>query len=152
MELQSEKRQHNIINEFQQLKNWEEYYKYIIRLGKTLPRLEDHLYQEKFLVKGCQSRVWLFAKLNDRGQMILKADSDAMIVKGLVSLLLRLYSGLSPSEVLKTKPIFIETLGFKDHLSPGRNNGFLSMIKQINLYAQAFVLTQRGKATSAKNN
>ncbi len=145
MEQQSEKRQRNIINEFQQLKNWEDSYKYIIRLGKNLPKLEDSLYQEKFLVKGCQSRVWLFAQLNDKGQMILKADSDAMIVKGLVSLLLRVYSDLPPSEVLKTKPVFIETLGFKDHLSPGRTNGFLSMIKQIHLYAQAFVLTQSEK-------
>ena len=142
VELQSEKRQHDIISEFQQFKSWEEYYRHIIKLGKSLPKLEDSLYQEKFLVKGCQSRVWFFASLNDKGEMILKADSDAMIVKGLVSLLLRLYSGLPPSEILKTKPIFIETLGLDEQLSPGRSNGFLSMVKQIKLYAQAFILTE----------
>ncbi len=145
MELQSEKRQHDIINEFRQFKSWEEYYKHVIQLGKNLPKPEDSLYQEKFLVKGCQSQVWLFASLNDRGEMILKADSDAMIVKGLVSLLLRLYSGLPPSEILKTKPVFIETLGFHEQLSLGRANGFLSMVKQIMLYARAFTLTQSVK-------
>ena len=139
-QIQSEKRQYDIINEFKELKNWEEYYKHIIRLGKELPKLEDNFYQEKFLVKGCQSQVWLSAELNNKGQMILKADSDAMIVRGLVCLLLRLYSGLPPSEILKTNPVFIETLGFKEHLSPNRTNGFLSMIKQIKLYAQAFTL------------
>ena len=145
MEVSAEKRQNEIIGEFNQLQGWEEYYKHIIKLGKDLPKLDEFLYQEKFLVKGCQSRLWLFAKLNEKGQMILKADSDALIVKGLVSLLLKVYSGLPPEEVLKSKPEFIETLGFKEHLTPSRANGFLSIVKQIKLYAQAFILTQ-GKA------
>ena len=122
---QAEKRQQAIIEEFSQLSGWEERYKNIM----------------KFLVKGCQSQVWMHAHLNDDKKMILEGDSDAMIVKGLVALLLRAYSGLTPQEILKSSPKFIEELGFKDHLSPSRANGFLSMLKQIHLYAQAFTLT-----------
>lgn len=136
-------RQQQIIGEFSQLKSWEDRYKKIIQIGKALPKLSEDLYDEKFLVKGCQSQVWLHASLNDQGQMVLQGDSDAMIVKGLVALLLRAYSELPPAEVLKTPPQFIEELGFKDYLSPSRANGFLSMVKQIMLYAQAFVLTAR---------
>lgn len=140
MESQAHKRQQDIIAEFESLGGWEDRYKHIIKIGKDLPKLEDDLYQDQFLVKGCQSRVWLHASLNDQGQMILKADSDAMIVKGLVRLLLRVYSGLTPQEILQTSPEFIEKLGFKESLSPSRANGFLSMVKQIMLYAQAFAM------------
>ena len=142
--MESESRQKDIINEFEKLHNWEERYRYIIQIGKKLPKMEDHLYQSQFLVKGCQSQVWLFAQVDEKGRMMLKADSDALIVKGLVSLLLRLYSGLPPDEVLKTKPhFFIERLGFREHLSPIRANGFLSMVKQIMFYAQAFTMLQQ---------
>ncbi len=138
MSTEGEKRQQAIVEEFSSLSGWEDRYKKIIQIGKELPELPEELYQEKFLVKGCQSQVWLHASLNEEGRMILKADSDAMIVKGLVSLLLRAYSGLPPKEVLTTPPNFIEELGFKESLSPSRANGFLSMIKQTMLYAQAF--------------
>ncbi|MEM7646137.1 MAG: SufE family protein [Pseudomonadota bacterium] len=135
-------RQQEIIDEFNQLKSWEDRYKQIIKIGKGLEKLPEDLYQEKFLVKGCQSQVWLHAHKNEQGQMILQADSDAMIVKGLVALLLRAYSGLTPQEVLEAPPEFIQQLGFQESLSPSRANGLLSMIKQIMLYAQAFQLTQ----------
>ncbi len=143
MESLGKQRQQEIIAEFKQCSGWEERYKHIIKVGKELPRLSDELYDDKFLVKGCQSQVWLHAQLNEQGQMILHGDSDAMIVKGLAALLLRLYSGLAPAEVLQTPPTFIEDLGFKDYLSPSRANGFLSMVKQIMLYAQAFTLTAK---------
>lgn len=143
MENRAMQRQQSLIAEFEALGGWEERYKHIIKMGKELPKQEDSFYDEKFLVKGCQSQVWLKAALNDQGEMVLKADSDAMIVKGLASLLLKVYSGLSPQDVLQTPPEFIEKLGFKESLSPSRANGFLSMIKQIHLYAQAFVLTTR---------
>lgn len=137
----AQQRQAEIVNEFSQIKSWEDRYKKIIAMGKDLPAQEESFYDDKFLVKGCQSRVWLHAELNN-GRVILKADSDAMIVKGLVSILLKVYSGLTPKEILTTPPNFIEELGFKNYLSPSRANGFLSMIKQIMLYAQAFQMTQ----------
>ncbi len=143
MNTTADSRQSQIVEEFNALKGWEERYKHIIKIGKDLPELEEGLYDEKFLVKGCQSQVWLHAELNASGEMIIKADSDAMIVKGLVSLLIQAYSGLKPSEILKTPPRFIEELGFQDYLSPSRANGFLSMVKQIMLYAQAFALTAK---------
>ena len=143
MENRAEKRQQEIVSEFESLGGWEARYKHIIKIGKDLPKLEDDFYQEKFLVKGCQSQVWLHAGLNKKGEMELKADSDAMIVKGLVRLLLRAYSGLTPKEVLSSPPTFIDKLGFKESLSPSRANGFLSMVKQIMLYAQAFSMTSQ---------
>lgn len=139
----AEEKQQIIIDEFNQIKGWEDRYKKIIQIGKELPAIEEHLYSEKFLVKGCQSQVWLFASLNAQGEMTIQADSDAMIVKGLVALLKKAYSGLPPKEILNSPPRFIEELGFKDYLSPSRANGFLSMVKQIMLYAQAFALTQK---------
>ncbi len=143
MDKRAEQRQQEIIAEFENLGGWEQRYKYIIKIGKDLPQQSDDFYNDKFLVKGCQSQVWLHASLNDSGEVELRADSDAMIVKGLVSLLLRAYSGLKPSEILSAPPKFIEDLGFKESLSPSRANGFLSMVKQIMLYAQAFQLTSK---------
>lgn len=143
MDNEARKRQQSIVEEFEKFGGWEDRYKHIIKIGKDLPRLDESLYDEKYLVKGCQSQVWLHAQLDDNGQMVLKADSDAMIVKGLAALLLRAYSGLRPKEVLQAPPTFIEELGFKDYLSPSRANGFLSMVKQIMLYAQAFTLTAK---------
>ena len=143
MSSRAEQRQKQLVEEFEQLGGWEQRYKHIIKIGKDLPKLDDSLYNEKYLVKGCQSQVWLHASLGDNKEMILQADSDAMIVKGLVRVLLNVYSGLTPEEILQTPPDFIEKLGFKESLSPSRANGFLSMIKQIQLYAQAFVLQGR---------
>ncbi|MCB0378675.1 MAG: SufE family protein [Bdellovibrionales bacterium] len=139
---ESQKRQKTLVDEFSQCKDWESRYKKIIAMGKSLEKLDESLYQEKFLVKGCQSQVWLHAHLDSHGKVILQADSDALIVKGLVSLLLNIYSGLTPDEILSTSPDFIKELGFQKHLSPSRANGFLSMIKQIMLYAQAFKMQE----------
>ena len=138
-------RSQKLVEEFRSFQQWEDRYKKIIQMGKNLPDLPEEFRQEKFLVKGCQSQVWLHAELDDEGKMLLKADSDALIVKGLVAVLLQVYSGLTPKEVLASSPQFMEDLGFKESLSPSRANGFVSMIKQIMLYAQAFSLTQASK-------
>ncbi len=136
-------RQTQLIAEFSRFRNWEERYKHVIDLGKTLPDLPAEYRQDQYLVKGCQSRVWLHAQLNAAGEIELFADSDAMIVKGLVSLLVRVYSLAKPDEILRNPPSFIAELGFQSHLSPSRANGLMSMVKQIMLYATAFKALQK---------
>lgn len=131
-------RQSKIIAEFSAIQSWEDRYKRIIELGKSLPSMAENLKTEQNIVKGCQSQVWLSAQLNDQGQMILQGDSDALIVKGLVGLLLSVYSGSAPAEVLATPPEFLKALGFEGNLSPSRANGLHSMLKQIKMYATAF--------------
>ena len=131
-------RQAQIIKEFSATDDWEARYKRIIDLGKNLPEMPAELKTEENIVKGCQSQVWLSARLNDQGQMVLQGDSDALIVKGLVALLLRLYSGAPPAEILQSPPEFLRALGFEGNLSPSRANGLHSMLKQIRLYATAF--------------
>lgn len=133
-----QERQSKIIQDFSQLTQWEDRYKKIIDLGKSLPELPENLRTEQNIVKGCQSQVWLAAHLNDQGQVILQGDSDALIVKGLVGLLLRVYSGATPTEILATPPEFLRALGFEGNLSPSRANGLHSMLKQIKMYATAF--------------
>ncbi len=130
-------RQNKLIADFSKFKSWEERYKYVIDLGKTLAELPIDYRDDKFLVKGCQSRVWLHAQKNSAGQIELFADSDAMIVKGLVAILLRVYSNSPPDDILANPPTFISELGFQSHLSPSRANGLLAMVKQIMLYAAA---------------
>ena len=137
-----QERQDKLLRQFQDLPSWEDRYKKVIELGKALPKGDESLYDPKFLVKGCQSQVWLHASLDEQGAMKIQADSDAMIVKGLVALLVGFYSGLTPKQVLSSPANFIKEMGFQEHLSPSRANGFLAMVKQIQLYAQAFVLTQ----------
>lgn len=131
-------RQNQIINDFSSLTQWEDRYKKIIEMGKALPAFPEDKRTEQNIVKGCQSQVWLTAELDSQGCMILQGDSDALIVKGLVSLLLKVYSGSAPSEVLATPPEFLRALGFEGNLSPSRANGLHSMLKQIKLYATAF--------------
>ncbi len=131
-------RQNQIIREFQGLKDWEERYKKIIDMGKQLPEMPPELKTAENQVKGCQSQVWLHAQLSSQGEVVLQGDSDAMIVKGLVALLLRVYSGANPNEILQTPPEFLRALGFEGNLSPSRANGLHSMLKQIRLYATAF--------------
>jgi cysteine desulfuration protein SufE len=138
----AENKQQEIIDEFLKIKSWEDRYKKIISIGKELKPLSENLYDDKYLVKGCQSQVWLFARLNEQGEMIIEADSDALIVKGLVALLKRGYSELTPQEILETQPRFIQELGFQEYLSPSRANGFVAMVKQIKLYAQVFKLSE----------
>lgn len=133
-----QERQAKIVQEFSQLTQWEDRYKKIIEMGKSLSSMPEELKTEQNIVKGCQSQVWLFAGLNDQGGMDLQGDSDALIVKGLVSLLLHVYSGAKPGEVLATPPDFLKALGFEGNLSPSRANGLHAMLKQIRNYATAF--------------
>jgi cysteine desulfuration protein SufE len=136
-----------IADEFAKLSSWEDRYKKIIALGKSLPDLPENMRTEDSKVKGCQSQVWLHAKLNDRGEIEFQGDSDALLVKGLVALLLKVYSGSSPEEILTTSPDFLKAIGFEGNLSPSRANGLFSMLKQIRYYAAAFaMLTKQNQA------
>lgn len=128
----------NLKNNLNQYENWEDKYKKIIEMGKALPIFPSEYQTEKYLVKGCQSQVWLVAELGADKTLKLKGDSDALIVKGLVAVVLQVYSGATLLEVIQTGPEFIKELGFESNLSPSRANGLMSMIKQIRLYAQAF--------------
>jgi len=132
-------KQEEVINEFSMFNDWMDKYAYLIDLGKDLPLIDQKYKTKQYLISGCQSRVWLHAEMQD-GKMVLSADSDAVITKGIVSLLVRVFSGQAPEDVLKTEIIFPEKVGLKDHLSPTRANGLQSMIKQTKLYAQAFML------------
>lgn len=133
-----QERQQKIVEDFSHLQSWEDRYKKIIEMGKNLPEMPAHLKKDENIVKGCQSQVWLSASLSPEGQVLLEGDGDALIVKGLVSLLLRVYSGGTPNEILSTPPDFLKVLGFEGNLSPSRANGLHAMLKQIKLYATAF--------------
>lgn len=130
-------KQNRIIREFELLPDWQERYKYIIKLGSKLEPLDESDKTEENLVRGCQSQVWLKAELDD-GKVIFKADSDAAITKGLVSLMVRFYSGHDPDTIINTNPDFIKKIGMSEHLSPTRSNGLASMVKQMKIYAMAF--------------
>ncbi len=132
-------RQKQIVAEFAGLHDWEERYKKLIEIGKSLPELPDAKKLEDFKVKGCQSQVWMHARLED-GRIIFEGDSDALLVRGLVALLLRVYSDATPTEILNTPPEFVKQIGLESKLSPSRANGLFSMIKQIKFYAMAFSL------------
>lgn len=131
-------RQEEIIKEFSDLPNWEDRYKRVIALGKELSGLPDEQKEEKFLVKGCQSQAWMHAELNGDGEVIFRADSEAMIARGIVSLLIRVYSHASPDEILETEPDFVREIGFESNLTPSRANGLFAMIKMMKYYAMAF--------------
>jgi len=122
---------------FLKFSNWEDRYTRLIEMGKELEIMDQSFKTEQNLVKGCQSQVWLFAELKDQ-KVVFYADSDASIVKGLIALLVYVYSNSTPDEILMTKPVFLEEMGLKEHLSMSRANGLNSMIKQISLYALAF--------------
>jgi len=129
--------QDEIIADFEFLANWDDKYEYIIQLGKELPLIDPRYKKEENLIKGCQSRVWLHVDLTD-GKLIFTADSDAIITKGLISLLVKVLSGHTPKEIIDANITFIDTIGLSSHLSPTRSNGLLSMLKQIKLYAVAY--------------
>lgn len=139
-----EQRQEKIVNEFSSLTNWEDRYKRIIERGKNSPNLPDDLKTEESKVRGCQSQVWLHAKLLPNGEVEFTGDSDAMIVKGLVSILLEVYSHSKPDEILSASPEFLKKLGFDTQLSPSRANGLYAMLKQILYFAHAFKLLTAG--------
>ena len=129
--------QEEIIDDFDVFEDWMQRYEFIIEMGKSLPLINDINRTESNLIKGCQSKVWLHADFKD-GKLIFSADSDAILTKGIISLLLRVYSEQSPEDILKSDPFFIDEIGLKEHLSPTRANGLLSMVKQIKLLALAY--------------
>lgn len=129
--------QDEIIDEFADFDDWMDKYAYIIELGNTLAPIDDKYKTPGNIIEGCQSRVWLNAELKE-GKVIFEADSDAIIVKGIISLLIRVFSGHTPQEILDTDLYFIKKIGLQEHLSPTRSNGLLSMIKQMRMYALAF--------------
>lgn len=126
-----------IISDFSMFDHWEDKYEYLIDLGKQLPALEENFKTDDHKIKGCQSSVWLIASYQD-GKVFFKAESDAMIVKGLVSMLIKVLSGQPPKAILETKLEFIKEIGMFSHLAQTRSNGLLAMIKQMKNYALAF--------------
>ncbi len=133
--------QDEIIEEFSLFDDWMDKYQYLIDLSKNLPIIDESYKKEDNLIKGCQSQVWLFAELKD-GKVIFTADSDAIITKGIISLLIRVLSNQTPDDILQCDLHFIEKIGLKENLSPTRSNGLLAMIKQMKIYALAFKAKQ----------
>ncbi len=132
-----QEKEQEIIQEFEQFDDWLDKYNYIIEIGKEVPELSEEYKSKKYLISGCQSQVWLHAYLED-GLVKFEADSDAIITKGIIGLLIRVLSGQKPGDIVDTNLKFVDEIGLKEHLSPTRSNGLLSMIKQIKLYALAF--------------
>ena len=131
-------KQDEIIDELSGLDDWMDRYSYIIDLGNSLPAIDEQLKTPSRLIEGCQSRVWLDARLSPDGKVEFTADSDAIIVKGIISMLIDVLSGHTPQEILDADLYFIERIGLRDHLSPTRSNGLLAMVKQIRMYALAY--------------
>jgi len=129
--------QDQIVEEFSIFDEWLDKYEYLIEVGKTVPGIEEKKKTKDKLIEGCQSRVWLNADLQD-GLIILSADSDALITRGIVGLLIRVYNQRTPQEIMTNELTFIDRIGLAQNLSPTRANGLLSMIKQIKMYALAY--------------
>mgnify|MGYP000198190070 CR=1 FL=1 len=130
--------QDEIIAEFEVFDEWLDKYEYLIELSRELPAIDEKHRKEEYLIKGCQSRVWIDARLDDGGKILFSADSDAIITKGIISLLVRVLSGQTPQDIAQADLSFIDRIGLSSHLSPTRANGLLAMIKQMKLYALAF--------------
>ncbi len=128
--------QNEIIQEFELFDDWMDKYDHLIEMGKNLPLIDEQYKTDDYIVKGCQSKVWLNAKIND-DRVEYTADSDAVITKGIIALLIRVLSGQKAKDILETELYFIDKIGLKEHLSPTRSNGLLSMIKQMKLFALA---------------
>jgi len=129
--------QEEIIDEFSMFEDWMERYEYIIDLGKSLPLIKDEFKTDANLISGCQSKVWLHSEI-EGDKIKFTADSDAILTKGIVALLLRVFNNQKPKDILDADLYFVDKIGLKEHLSPTRANGLVSMIKQIKLYALAF--------------
>ena len=123
--------------------DWMDRYAYIIDLGNTLPDFPEQKKTPEFLIEGCQSRVWIASDRQADGAIHFEADSDAMIVKGIVALLMRVFDGRTPQEILDADLYFIDRIGLKEHLSPTRSNGLVAMVKQVRNYAQAYALLDK---------
>ena len=129
--------QNDIIEEFSMFDDWEERYQYMIDLGKTLPLIDEQYKTESNIIKGCQSKVWVHAEMKDE-KIIFTADSDAIITKGIIAILIRVFSNQHPIDIIAAETTFIDEIGLKEHLSPTRANGLVSMIKQLKMYAIAY--------------
>lgn len=129
--------QNEIVDEFSMFDDWMQRYEYMIELGKSLPLIEDQYKTQANIIKGCQSKVWVHAELKDE-KLVFTADSDAIITKGIIAILVRAFSNQSPKEIIDADTKFIDEIGLKEHLSPTRANGLVSMIKQLKLYAVAY--------------
>ena len=130
--------QNEIIEEFASFDDWMDKYNYLIEMSSDTEAYDDSRKTPSNLIEGCQSRVWIDAELNDDGTIHFMAESDAILVKGLVALLLRVFNNRTPDEILESKLFFIDEIGMKENLSPTRANGLVSMIKQMKMYALAF--------------
>lgn len=130
--------QDEVVEEFADLEDWMDKYQLLIDMGSEEEILPDEYKTEQNLIDGCQSRVWLQADLTEDGRIVFRAESDALIVKGIVALLVRVLSGHTPEEILESDLYFIEKLGLREHLSPTRSNGLLAMLKQMRMYALAY--------------
>ena len=129
--------QDEIIDEFSMFEDWEERYQYMIDLGKTLPLIDSQYKTEDNIIKGCQSKVWVHAEMKD-DKVVFTADSDAIITKGIIAILIRVFSNQHPKDIIDADTSFIDDIGLKEHLSPTRANGLVSMIKKIKMYALAY--------------
>ncbi len=131
------KLQEAIVDEFSMFEDWMQRYEYMIELGKTLPLIEGQYKTEDNLIRGCQSKVWVHAELKNE-KLVFTADSDAIITKGIIAILIRVFSNQKPQDIIDADTNFIDEIGLKEHLSPTRSNGLVSMIKQLKLYAIAY--------------
>ncbi len=131
-------RQNEIIGEFAIFDEWLDKYEFLIEMAESLPIIDPKHKNNNFLIEGCQSRVWIDAKINDKGLMEFTADSDAILTKGIIALLVKVLNNLTPKEVLEAELYFIDEIGLSQNLSPTRANGLVAMIKQMKLFALAF--------------
>ena len=129
--------QQNLIQDFSFFEDWTQRYEYMIELSKGLEKMDEQMKNDKNIIKGCQSKVWLHAELN-KGKIKFLADSEAIITRGIIAILLTIFNNRTPEEIIESDTNFIEKIGLKEHLSPNRANGLYSMIKQIKFYAIAF--------------
>ena len=131
-----------IISEFNQFDDWMDKYNYLIEMGRSIPLIDETKKTDSNLIVGCQSRVWLSSEYRD-GLIFFTADSDAVITKGIAYLLIRVFSGHTPTEIVEAETNFLDKIGLKEHLSPTRSNGLLSMVKQIKMYAFAYQVKEK---------
>ena len=129
--------QNEIVNEFSMFDDWMERYEYIIELGKGLPIIEEQYKTEDNIIKGCQSKVWVHAEEKD-GKVVFTADSDAILTKGIIAILIRAFSNQTPAEILEANTDFVDEIGLKEHLSPNRSNGLVGMMDKIKLFAHYY--------------
>jgi cysteine desulfuration protein SufE len=129
--------QEEIVEEFSMFEDWMQRYEYMIDLGKSLPLIDPQFKNDDYIIKGCQSKVWVHADL-EYDKLVFTADSDAIITKGIIAILIRVFSHQHPDAILNADTSFIDKIGLKEHLSPTRANGLVSMIKQLKMYAIAF--------------